>query len=85
METTLFIQFLTTTGVNKLFFILFHLCFYNVGTDDSLKISIGDLHTRVYYALAYTTVLHLDQVKEAVFVPDRGRAMALRELLIHKF
>ena len=63
------------------YFILF---FYNVGTDDSLKISIGDLHTRVYYALAYT-MLHLDQVKEALLVSDRGRAMALRELLIHKF
>lgn len=55
----------------------------NLGTDDSLKISIGDLHTRVYQALAYT-MLHVDQVKEALLVADRGRAMALKDLLFHK-
>ena len=55
-----------------------------LGTDDSLKISIGDLHTRVYQALAYT-MLHVDQVKEALLVADRGRAMALKDLLFYKF
>ena len=56
----------------------------NLGTDDSLKISIGDLHTRVYQALAYT-MLQLDQVQEALSVADRGRAMALKDLLYHRF
>ena len=56
----------------------------NLGTDDSLKISIGDLHTRVYKALAYT-MLHVHQAEEALLAADRGRAMALKDLLYFKF
>lgn len=56
----------------------------NLGTDDSLKISIGDLHTRVYKALSYT-MLHVGQVEEALLAADRGRAMALKDLLYYKF
>ena len=56
----------------------------NLGTDDGLKISIRYLHTRVHQALAYT-MLHVDQVKEALLGADRGRATALRDLLFHKF
>ena len=56
----------------------------NLGTDNSVKISIGDLHTRVCQALA-NIMLHLDQVKEALLVADQGRAMALRDLLFYKF
>lgn len=56
----------------------------NLGIDDSLKVSIGDLHTREYKALAYT-MLQVDQLQEALLVADRGRAMALKDLLYHDF
>ena len=58
----------------------------NLGTDDCPKMSIGDLHTRVHQALASTMLhVHLDQVEEVLLVADRGRAMALMDLLFHKF
>ena len=56
----------------------------HLGNQEKLKMSIGDLHVIVYKALAYT-MLPADQVQEAMLTEDRGRAMALKDLLYHKF
>ena len=57
----------------------------NLGNDDSLKVSIADLHTADYKLLASTLLLGLRQVESAMLAADRGRAMALKDLLFHKF
>lgn len=56
----------------------------HLGRQENLKISIGDLHIIVYKALSYT-MFHTGQVQDAMLVEDRGRAMALKDLLYHKF
>lgn len=56
----------------------------HLGNQENLKVSIGDLHVIVYKALAYSMV-QADQVRDAVLAEDRGRAMALKDLLYHKF
>lgn len=56
----------------------------HLGKQENLKISIGDLHIIVYKALSYT-MFHTGQVQDAMLVEDRGRAMALKDLLYHKF
>lgn len=57
----------------------------NLGNEDSLKISIADLHTADYKLLASTQLLAGGQVEAAMLTADRGRAMALKDLLYHKF
>lgn len=57
----------------------------NLGSDDSLKVSIADLHIADYKLLASTLLLAVHQVEEAMLAVDRGRAMALKDLLFHKF
>ena len=57
----------------------------NLGNEDSLKISIADLHTTDYKLLASTQLLAGGQVEAAMLTADRGRAMALKDLLYHKF
>lgn len=57
----------------------------NLGNEDSLKISIADLHTADYKHLAMTQLLAGGQVEAAMLTADRGRAMALKDLLYHKF
>ena len=57
----------------------------NLGNDDSLKVSIADLHTADYKLLASTLLLAGGQVEAAMLAADRGRAMALKDLLYHKF
>ena len=56
----------------------------HLGNQENLKVSIGDLHVVVYKALAYT-LLQDDQVQNAMLAEDRGRAVALKDLLYHKF
>lgn len=56
----------------------------HLGKQENLKISIGDLHIIVYKALSYT-MFHAGQVQDAMLAEDRGRAMALKDLLYHKF
>lgn len=56
----------------------------HLGKQENLKISIGDLHIIVYKALSYT-MFQTGQVQDAMLVEDRGRAMALKDLLYHKF
>lgn len=56
----------------------------HLGDQESLKVSIGDLHIIVYKALSYT-MFHAGQVQDAMLAEDRGRAMALKDLLYHKF
>ena len=55
-----------------------------LGNQENLKVSIGDLHVIVYKALAYT-MLRDDEGRDALLVEDRGRAVALKDLLYHKF
>ncbi|KAJ7360547.1 hypothetical protein OS493_015651 [Desmophyllum pertusum] len=57
----------------------------NLGNEDNLKISIADLHTADYKLLASTLLLAGNQVEAAMLAADRGRAMALKDLLHHKF
>lgn len=57
----------------------------NLGNEDSFKISIADLHTSDYKHLASTQLLAGGQVEAAMLTADRGRAMALKDLLYHKF
>lgn len=57
----------------------------NLGNEDSLKVSIADLHTADYKLLASTLLLAGGQVEAAMLTADRGRAMALKDLLYHKF
>ena len=57
----------------------------NLGNEDSLKISIADLHTTDYKLLASTQLLAGGLVEAAMLTADRGRAMALKDLLYHKF
>lgn len=57
----------------------------NLGNEDNLKISIADLHTADYKLLASTLLLAGNQVEAAMLAADRGRAMALKDLLYHKF
>jgi len=57
----------------------------NLGNEDGLKISIADLHTADYKHLAGTQLLGGGQVEAAMLTADRGRAMALKDLLYHKF
>ena len=57
----------------------------NLGNEDSLKISIADLHTADYKLLASTQLLAGGQVEAAMLTADRGRAVALKDLLYHKF
>ncbi|KAL9958427.1 hypothetical protein ACROYT_G035439 [Oculina patagonica] len=56
----------------------------HLGNEENLKVSIGDLHIIVYKALSFT-MLHAGQLQDAMLVEDRGRAMALKDLLYHKF
>lgn len=56
----------------------------HLGNQENLKVSIGDLHVIVYKALAYT-MLQDDEGRDALLVEDRGRAVALKDLLYHKF
>lgn len=57
----------------------------NLGNEDSLKVSIADLHTDNYKLLSSTLLLAVRQVEAAMLAADRGRAMALKDLLYHKF
>ena len=57
----------------------------NLGNEDNLKVSIADLHIGDYKLLASTLLLAGRQVEAAMLAADRGRAMALKDLLYHKF
>ena len=57
----------------------------NLGNEDSLKVSIADIHTADYKLLASILLLQGGQVEAAMLAADRGRAMALKDLLYHKF
>lgn len=57
----------------------------NLGNEDSLKVSIADIHTADYKRLASALLLAGGQVEAAMLAVDRGRAMALKDLLYHKF
>ena len=56
----------------------------HLGNEENLKVSIGDLHIIVYKALSFT-MFHAGQLQNALLAEDRGRAMALKDLLFHKF
>ena len=56
----------------------------HLGSQENLQVSMGDLHVIVYKALAYSMV-QAGQIQDAMLAEDRGRAMALKDLLYHKF